>query len=98
MALKSLEDIYEYGIETFAYTAATVFIEELIDIIEELSQNYPLHPECRYLITKSKIYRNAIHGSYIIIYRITVTRVEVLNILHNSRSVSNIKASRKIKI
>ena len=37
LALKSLEKIYEYGIETFAFTAATFFIEELISRIEELS-------------------------------------------------------------
>jgi len=98
LALKSLEQVYEYGIETFAYTAATVFIEELITLIEELSENYHLHPECSYIVTKSKRYRNIIHGGYYIIYRITPARVEVLNILHNSRSISNIKASRKIKI
>ena len=98
MALQSLEQVYEYGIETFAYAAATVFIEELIKLIEELSENYLLHPECRYLVTKSKMYRNIIHGGYIAIYRISSTRIEVLNILHNSRSISNIKASKKIKI
>jgi toxin ParE1/3/4 len=98
MALISLEQIYEYGIETFAYTAATVFIEELIIHIEQLSINYLLHPECRYLATKSKMYRNLIYGSYIAIYRITPKRVEVLNILHASRSISAIKASRKIII
>ena len=98
MALTSLEQIYDYGIETFSYTAATVFIEELILLIEQLSTNYLLHPECRYLVTKSRIYRNLIHGSYIIIYRIHLERVEVLNILHSSRSISSIKASRRMKI
>lgn len=98
MALQSLEQVYEYGIETFAYAAATVFIEELIRLIEELSENYLLHPECRYIITKSKMYRNIIHGGYFVIYRITSVRIEVLNVLHNSRGISNIKATRKIKI
>jgi toxin ParE1/3/4 len=98
VALISLEQIYEYGIETFAFTAATVFIEELILRIEQLSTNYLLYPECRYLLTKSKMYRNLIHGSYIVIYRITLTRIEVLNVLHSSRSITNIKAVRKIRI
>ncbi|MEO6849081.1 MAG: type II toxin-antitoxin system RelE/ParE family toxin [Mucilaginibacter sp.] len=98
MALTSLEQVYEYGIETFAFTAATVFIEELILHIEQLSINYLIHPECRYLPTKSKMYRYLIHGSYVVIYRIIPKRVEVLNILHSSRSISSIKASRKIKI
>jgi toxin ParE1/3/4 len=98
MALISLERIYEYGIETFAFTAATVFIEELILKIEQLSKNYLLHPECRYLVTKSRMYRNLIYGGYIVIYRINSSRVEVLNVLHSSRSISSIKAARKIKI
>jgi toxin ParE1/3/4 len=98
LALISLEQIYEYGIETFAYSAATVFIEELILHIEQLSSNYLLHPECRYLSTKSKMYRNLIYGSYIVIYRITRHQVEVLNVFHSSRSISVIKTSRKIKV
>ena len=98
MALISLEQVYEYGIETFAYTAATVFIEELIFRIEQLSVNYLLYPECRYLLTKSKMYRNLIHGSYLVIYRITPRRIEVLNILHSSRSISSVKSTRKVKI
>ncbi len=98
MALISLEQIYEYGIETFAYTAATVFIEELTLHIEQLSANYLLYPECRYLVTKSKMYRNLIFGSYIVVYRIKLQQIEVLNVLHSSRSISSIKATRKIKI
>jgi toxin ParE1/3/4 len=92
MALKSLEQIYEYGIETFAYTAATVIR------IEDLSEKYLLYPECRYIPTKSKMYRTLIYGSYIAIYRITNHRIEVLNVLHSSRSISAIKSARKIKM
>jgi toxin ParE1/3/4 len=98
MALKSLEQIYEYGIETFAYTAATVFIEEFFIRIEDLSEKYLLYPECRYIPTKSKMYRTLIYGSYIAIYRITNHRIEVLNVLHSSRSISAIKSARKIKM
>src|SRR5882757_390428 len=92
LALVSLEQIYEYGIETFAEPAATVYIERLITHIEHLAKNYLLYPECRYLVTKSKMYRNLIHGNYLVIYRITLIRVEVLNVIHSSRSISTIKA------
>ncbi|MFB2118237.1 type II toxin-antitoxin system RelE/ParE family toxin [Parapedobacter sp. 2B3] len=57
-----------------------------------------MHPECRFLRTKGKIYRNLIHGNYLVIYRITTERIEVLNVIHGSRSVSTIKSSRKIRI
>jgi|SRR3569833_1144922 len=98
LALKGLEQVYEYGVETFALNAATVFIEELIVRIEKLSVNYLIYPECRYLATKSQMYRNLIFGSYLVIDRITPKRVEVLNVIHGSRSISTIKSSRKIKI
>lgn len=95
LALQSLEQIYEYGIETFAYNAATVFIEELFSKIEQLSTTYLLYPECRYLTTKTKSYRNLIFGSYLVIYRVNAARIEVLNVLHSSRSITAIKASKK---
>jgi toxin ParE1/3/4 len=98
LALRSLEDIYEYGIETFAINAANIFIEELFIKIAQLSTRYDLYPECRYLITKTKIYRNLIFGSYLVIYRITATKIQVLNVLHSSRSIATIKASKKVTI
>ena len=55
LALISLGQIYEYGIETFPFTAATVFIEELILRIEQLSTDHHLHPERRYLINFRQI-------------------------------------------
>ncbi|HVS94109.1 MAG TPA: type II toxin-antitoxin system RelE/ParE family toxin [Mucilaginibacter sp.] len=98
LALHSLYHIYEYGVETFALNAANIFIDELYERIYALSDDYLIHPECRYLITKSEMYRNIIHGSYLVIYRITNYRIEVLNVLHSSRSIKGIKSSRSIKI
>lgn len=98
ISVESLEQIYEYGIDTFAYSAATVFIEELQDRIDKLSTEYLLPPECKFLVTKSAMYRNLIHGNYLAIYRITQTRIEVLNIIHGSKNISFIKAIRKIKL
>ena|ERR1700756_1805970 len=97
ISLKSLGQIYEYGVETFSITSATVYIDELVEKIEELATSYLQNPECRYLPTKSKKYRNLIFGAYLVIYRITKTRVEILNVMHGSRSITFIKSSRKIK-
>jgi len=98
IALKGLEQVYEHGIEAFALNAATLYIEELILKIEMLSVNYLVYPECRYLATKSRKYRNIIHGSYLVIYRVTSARVEVLNVIHGSRSITTVRSSRKINI
>ncbi|MCF2490461.1 type II toxin-antitoxin system RelE/ParE family toxin [Dyadobacter sp. CY347] len=97
-ALLSLEEIFVYGIETFSYGSASVFVDEIQASIQGLSKNYLHHPECRQLVTKSKKYRNIRVGSYLIIYKVTLLRIEVLNIIHSSRSISKIKSVRKIKI
>lgn len=93
-----LPSIHEYGMETFGLKLADYFIAEIYLRLEELSNSYYLHPECRHLITKSKKYRNIILGSYLIIYRITNDRIEVLRAFHCSRSPKTIQRSKNIKI
>ena len=98
LAIESLENIYSYGLETFSFSSATVFIEELYSRINSLSSDYHLHPICRFIPSKTGMYPNLAHGKYLVIYRVRPERVEVLNIIHSSRSPSKIRAARKIKI
>lgn len=93
-----LLDIYEYGEVTFGEKLASYFINEIYSSIERLETEYLLHPECRHLETKTKMYRNIIFGSYLIIYRIRANRIEVLRAFHGSRSPKIIKQVRKVKI
>ena len=93
-----LQDIYEYGEATFGTRLADSFFDLMISEAENLETQYLLHPECRHLETKNKIYRNIIIGSYLIIYRITENRIEVLRAFHGSRSPKTIKSSKKIII
>ena len=95
--LQDIVDIFEYGSATFGDRAGMIFYEDLKMTVRSLETQYLLHPECRHLETKSKIYRNIVIGSYLIIYRITLNRVEVLRAFHGSRSPKTIKSSRKIK-
>ena len=44
IAINSLDQIYKYGVETFAYNAATLFIDELYQRIFQLSTDYFLYP------------------------------------------------------
>jgi toxin ParE1/3/4 len=91
------QNVYEYGAEIFGFVLADLFLDRLHTIIDELEYQYNLHPECKHLPTKGKIYRNIIFGKYIVIYRITPLRIEVLTLLHTSRSVTKIKTARSIK-
>lgn len=93
-----LLDIYEYGEVTFGEKLASYFINDIYSSIERLETQYLLHPECRHLETKTKIYRNIIFGSYLIIYRIRANRIEVLRAFHGSRSPKIINQVRKVKI
>ena len=96
--VSDLADIYQYGLETFGVTTANIFLEEINHAIHGLSFQYRMHPECRHIPTKSKMYRNIIIGKYLIIFRITPERIEVLRALHGSRSPTFIRSARSIKI
>lgn len=93
-----IQAVFDYGVGVFGLSAADAFIEELIYRVECLSFQYELHPECRLLPTKSKIYRNIILGSYLVIYRVTAERIEVLKTISSRMSVSKIRIARKIKV
>lgn len=93
-----IQQIYLYGKSTFGESAADFFFEEILRLVNELEFQYFLHPECRHLETKTKKYRNIILGSYLIIYRITPNRIEVLRAFHGSRSPKTIKRTRTITI
>ncbi|HBI00841.1 MAG TPA: type II toxin-antitoxin system RelE/ParE family toxin [Flavobacterium sp.] len=91
-----LLDIYEYEEATFGQKLAEGFTE-IYQSLDKFETQYLLHPECRHLETKTKIYRNIILGSYLIIYRIRANKIEVLRAFHGSRSPKIIKQVRKIK-
>ena len=98
IALISLENIFIYGMETFSLASASVFIDELNLKIQSLAKNYLIHPECRFISTRNQLYRNIVFGNYLVIYRITSTRIEVLNVIHGSRSITFIKLQQRTKI
>ncbi len=91
-------NVFIYGEKVFGTIAAKSFVSDIYGRVWSLDVNYYLHPECRHLITKNKIYRNIILGSYLIIYRISSENVEVLRILYAHSSITKIKSSRQVKI
>ena len=75
---ESLERTFVEGIERFGMFQARKYLEHLLTTVEKLENDYPYYPECRHLTTKSRMYRNIILDSHLIIYRITEERIEVL--------------------
>ncbi len=97
-ALQDIRNIYNYGIDAFSPHSAEIFILELLDKTDALNETFLLHSECRFLPTKSKMYRVLVFYAYLVIYRITKTRIEVLIIIHHSQSTKSIRKAREIKI
>ncbi len=95
---KDLIHVFDYGEETFGYTPAKIFIGDIYNYVWNLDSMYLLHPECRFLPTRNKTYRNIILGSYLVIYRITPNRVEVLRVLNARISIKKIRSTTKVKI
>lgn len=96
--LVDIQDIFEYGEITFGENVALNFYGDITQIVRNLETHYLLHPECRHLETKTKMYRNIILGAYLIIYRIRPNKIEVLRAFHGSRSPKIIKTALKIKL
>jgi plasmid stabilization system protein ParE len=90
--------IYDYGLKTFGYFQAERYNEKIEDAIVTLPIYYTVYSECRHLATKSRMYRNIILDSHLIIYRITDERIEVLDIVHSASSVRRIRNVRSIRL
>ena len=91
-------DVYIYGLETFGKVQAERYQDNIYRLVERLDVFYSIYPECRHLPTKSKMYRWIILESHLIIYRITVTEIQVLRIVHSHRRITKIRASRRVKL
>ena len=98
MAQADIKAVFEYGAETFGFIAAKAFVAEVYMSIWGLDYQYNMHPECRFLPTKSKMYRNIIQGNYLIIYRITPKRVEVLRVFNSRVSIRKIRTTRRTNV
>ena len=97
-AQADIKAIFVFGAETFGFIAAKAFVAEVYMSIWGLDYQYNMHSECRFLITKNKIYHNIIQGSYLIIYRITSERVEVLRVLNSRVSIRKIRGARTANV
>ena len=94
-----LKNIFQYCVETFGFAGAMLFYENMERLIKNLDTAYSMYPECRFLSTKRKMYRNIILESYLIIYRITPKRIEVLRVFHSSICTDRrIRTVRKVAL
>ena len=90
--------IYDYSFDTFGGIQAERYMQKIDKALDTLYTYYLQYPECRHIATKSRMYRNIILDSHLIIYRITAARIEVLGIIHGAMSISKIRNVRQIRL
>jgi len=95
---ESLEQIYDFGFEMFGYFQSERYEQKIRNALNNLPNFYMAYPECRHITTKSRMYRNIILDSHLIIYRITDQRIEVLDIIHSASSIGKIRTARSIRL
>lgn len=92
------EEIYVYSLQTFGFYQAEVYDNSIQQSLQTLSSYYKLYPECRFLRSKNRIYRNIILDAHYIIYRVSDARIEVLDILHMASGIRKIRRVKNVTI
>ncbi len=72
--------------------------DAIFDTIDKIAINPFVFKECEEIPTKTKMYRRAVCFSWSIIFRIKISEVIILGIIHQSRRPSKIITLRKIKL
>jgi hypothetical protein len=60
LAQADIKTVFEYGAVTFGFITVKAFVAEVYISIWSLDYQYNMYLECRFLLTKSKMYRNVI--------------------------------------
>jgi plasmid stabilization system protein ParE len=94
----SRSHIYDYTPDTFGYFQAERYMQQIKSSLATLPAFHTVYPECRYLATKSRMYRNIILDAHLVIYRITDERIKVLDILHSASSISKTRKTRNVRL
>ncbi|HER41239.1 MAG TPA: type II toxin-antitoxin system RelE/ParE family toxin [Salinimicrobium catena] len=97
-ALQNIDDITGYiaYIKHQPLTAIRVG-DKIFQTIDHIEKNPLAFRECWEIPTKTKIYRQAVCMSWLIIYKVKAFQIDILGIIHTSRKPSRIRSLRKIK-
>jgi hypothetical protein len=70
LAQNQLLNDYDYYDGNYSVIYAEQFKSEFYEIIQTILPNPYIYTECRFLTTKTHLYRNIIWGNYLVVYRI----------------------------
>jgi len=97
-ALRNIDDITGYiaYIKHQPLTAIRLG-DKIFQTIDRIELNPLAFRECWEIPTKTKIYRQAVCMSWLIIFKVKASQIVILGIIHSSRKPSMIRSLRKIK-
>jgi len=71
--------------------------DKIFETIERIEKSPLAFRECEEIPTKTKMYRKAVCMSWQIIFKIKVSEIIVLGIIHGGRRASKVKKLKKVK-
>jgi len=93
----NLARIKNYGEELFGKTVSNRFIKEIREKVAFLSKQPDANPKNRFLeSTEKKTYRNIIYKSYCVLYSVTDSTIDVIDIYHSARNPEYIQSIEKL--
>jgi len=67
------------------------------ELFERINEHPFAFKECPYILTKTKMYRQALCYNWLVIFKVVGNFITILGILHTSRKPSKIKSLRRTK-
>ena len=93
----NLARVKNYGEELFGKTVSYKFVKEIRQRVAFLSKQPDANPKNRFLeSTEKKTYRNIIYKSYNILYSVTASTIDVIDIYHSARNPEYILSIGKL--
>jgi plasmid stabilization system protein ParE len=97
-ALQNIDDITGYIAYIKHQPLAAIRVgDKIFQTIDRIEKNPLAFRECWEIPTKTKIYRQAVCMSWLIIYKVKANQIVILGIIHSSRKPSRIRSLKKIK-
>ncbi|MDR2622750.1 MAG: type II toxin-antitoxin system RelE/ParE family toxin [Dysgonamonadaceae bacterium] len=94
--INNLARVKNYGEELFGKTVSNKFVKEIRQKIAFLSKQPDANPKNRFIAsTNQKTYRNIIHKSYCVLYSVTATTIDVIDIYHSAQSPEYVQTLEK---
>ena len=97
-ALRHIDEIINYIAFVNQQPLNAIKVSEAIEkTIDNIAQHPLAYKECKPLSTKTKMYRQAVCLSWLIIYRISASEILILAIIHGARHPKEMRKVRRNK-